>query len=176
MPRLFIGIALSDEIKRNLNKTAHEMQVPDRLIPDNNMHLTIKFLGNCSDDVAQQTVETLNHVVPGHKPHEIEVAGFGAFPSLARPKVAWFGVKTGGEFLKHLSQEIDYRLKDIFKTSKFTPHITIARFKKPENLKELAQKHPEVEIGRMLVDKLTLFESKLSPSGANYSAYKEFPF
>lgn len=176
MPRLFVGISLSSDIKRALHKTAHEMKLPGRLVPERNMHLTIKFLGNCSDDVAEQTVEILSHVASGHKPQEIEVAGFGAFPSLARPRVAWIGIRRGADFLTHLAQETDYRLKYLFETSKFKPHITIARYKKPEDLKEIAKQHTEVEAGKMLVDKLTLFQSKLSSTGAEYSAYKEFLF
>lgn len=176
MPRLFIGLTLTSEIKRALHKTIHEMHVPGRLIPDRNMHLTIKFLGDCSDAMAEQTVEILSHVAPGHEPQEIKIAGFGAFPSLTRPRVAWMGVTQGREFLNHLAYEINYRLKYIFEPSKFSPHITVARFKKPENLKELARKCAEIEIGSMLVNKLTLLESKLSPAGAEYSVFQEFPF
>lgn len=47
MPRLFVGVALPTGIKRKLHKAAHEIAVPGKLLPDRNMHITLKFLGNC---------------------------------------------------------------------------------------------------------------------------------
>lgn len=174
MLRLFAGIALTTEIKRRLHEEVHEMGIPGRIIPDFNMHITIKFLGNCDESIAVKIEDILGRVARGHEPFKIKIGGFGAFPSLAKPRVAWIGVNEGGDLLSHLAQEANYRLKELFEPSKFSPHITVARYKKPENLKELASKYSRIEIGEMTVDKMTLFQSKLSSAGAEYSPYKEF--
>lgn len=77
--------------------------------------------------------------------------------------------------MRHLAKEIDHRLKSLFKPSKFASHITVARFRKPENLKELTQTYADVAIGNMVVDKITLFESKISSTGAEYLVFNEWP-
>lgn len=175
MRRLFIGIALSTEIRTTLQELAHKMDIPGRLTPANNMHITMKFLGNCDENIVAEVVDILGHVIPGHEPFKIKIQGFEAFPSIRRPRVAWFGVNNGSKSLVDLSKEVDYGLKELFEPSKFTPHITIARYKKPENLKKLSSEYCNIEIGEMTAEKLTLFQSELSPEGARYSAYKEFP-
>jgi 2'-5' RNA ligase len=135
------------------------------------VHLTLRFFG----DVAEEALENIGKVMlcVGRlfTPFQIEVAGVGAFPSTARPRVIWLGM-TGGESLKALHAALDQGLREIGfpgEERPFTPHLTLGRSRERQptaGTREILERFRTAACGRLPVDRLVLFESRLHPSGA----------
>ncbi|HSO27070.1 MAG TPA: RNA 2',3'-cyclic phosphodiesterase, partial [Anaerolineales bacterium] len=96
--RAFIAIELSPEIRARLEEVIQTLKSrlePSavRWTPANNIHLTLKFLGNVSDTNIEVLQKLLGATIGNHDPFEISVGDIGAFPSTRRPRVLWSGVQ-----------------------------------------------------------------------------------
>jgi 2'-5' RNA ligase len=93
--RAFIAIDLPESIQAALGQqqAAFRAACPDaRWTRPEGMHLTLKFLGEISDDQVRQVTEALASLALPEK-FSIEVKGFGFFPDARRPRVLWVGLE-----------------------------------------------------------------------------------
>jgi len=170
MKRVFISIELPEEIKKEILKIQKEIDVlglvKGKFIEFENLHLTLKFLGEISDSEIRAIKERLSKLK--FKTFELEFDNLGVF-SEQFIRIIWVGVKKGIVF--DLQKVIDSILEDIFpREHRFMGHITIARPKRVEQknmfLDELKKiKFPKIKFS---VDKIHLRESNLFPEGAQY--------
>ncbi len=141
-------------------------------------HLTLKFLGNTSENLVPEISNLMDASVDGMEPFTIEFRGTGAFPNLNRMKVVWIGVKRIGE-MKSIADYLEGELADLgFKKEKrkFSPHLTIGRVKGGRNkhkLAEVIENWKDEEFGTMEVSSIRLKKSVLSPQGPTYSTLHE---
>src|SRR5437764_5711207 len=102
--RLFTAIDLPPSIlfrlERLLSALRPEAQI--KWSPLDNLHITIKFIGEWPDDRFPELVETLDISFP-HKPFQIELRNLGWFPNARSPRVLWLGVE-GNDELERLAQ------------------------------------------------------------------------
>ncbi|MFH1403657.1 MAG: RNA 2',3'-cyclic phosphodiesterase [Candidatus Altiarchaeota archaeon] len=178
--RCFIAIPCPHEVKERLTEAQESIIQCGRMkaVEKENMHLTLKFLGDISKTQAEKTANALGELNSG--PFNIHVAGIGAFPNQGRPKVIWAGVSEGAEQAIRLHEEADARLKDIGlrEDDRFHPHITIARVKQLEDCKRLLdaiKKLSRRSYGTYLADRILLMESSLTPKGPEYRTVCEKP-
>jgi 2'-5' RNA ligase len=107
------------------------------------------------------------------------VKGFGFFPNARRPRVLWVGVEAPGA-LQELGKKIESAMERHGfgrEDRPFTPHLTLARFKSPRpqpGLERLLAEHRDESLGSFEVSEFVLFESKLSPKGAEYKRVASF--
>ncbi len=143
------------------------------------IHLTLKFLGEISDDQAGRISETLAALGPFEK-FTVEVKGFGFFPDARRPRVFWAGV-VAPPALGQLAEQVEGCAEKLGFTREnhpFAPHLTLARFKVPKPqpaLQSILEREGEKVLGRFEVSEFFLFESRLSPQGAKYLKVARFP-
>jgi 2'-5' RNA ligase len=143
------------------------------------IHLTLKFLGEISDAQTRQVVEALGQIGP-FEPLSVEVKGFGFFPQAHRPRVFWAGV-TAPPGLAELAARVESRMeKSGFAREEraFSPHLTLARFQVPRPqpaLEEAVAARAATALGKFEASEFFLFESKLSPQGAQYRKVMRFP-
>ncbi len=143
------------------------------------IHLTLKFLGEISAGQVAEVTESLAGLGPfEHFP--VEVKGFGFFPSARHPRVFWVGVEAPPALaeLAVRVEEATERLGFAREQRAFTPHLTLARFKSSRPrpaLEALAEQGAKSSLGRFEVSEFFLFESKLSPHGAEYRKVARFP-
>ena len=178
--RAFIAIDLPEEIHAALSRQQAEFRA---LSPDarwtRGIHLTLKFLGEISDDKARAVTETLLGLGPFQN-FSVEVRGFGFFPDARRPKVFWVGLKAPPDLLK-LAEEVEGAMEKLGfarEQRAYSPHLTLARFKIPKPqpaLKGLVAQLSETSLGQFEVSEFFLFESTLSPHGAEYHKVARFP-
>ena len=141
-------------------------------------HLTLKFLGNTSENLLPEISSLMDTSVEGMEPFKFQFSGTGAFPNLNRMKVVWIGVKRIGE-MKSIAEFLDGELANLgFKKEKrkFSPHLTIGRVKGGRNKHKLAEiitNWKEEDFGTMEVNSIRLKKSVLSPEGPTYSTLHE---
>jgi 2'-5' RNA ligase len=133
-------------------------------------HLTLQFLGNHADIDAVGAVLDALAIGPG----VVALGGVGAFPSLRRARVLWVGVATGAQFLAQLAAAVGVLLAPLGhepETRAFHPHLTLARFKAPVDLRGAVEAHADRSVGRPFpVEEVVLYESNVRNTGAQYTA------
>jgi len=176
MLRLFLAIELPSEcqnelisIKNNADRSISGI----KWVPARNLHITLKFLGSCEDDLPEKIVSRLSGELKKKEPFDVTLGDLGGFPSNKRARVFWMGLSEGQEQMKSLASVVEETLDGLgFKKEKraFHPHITLARLKHPQDLGIIIENQClEAFSGRRIrVGRVTLFRSNLTPSGAIY--------
>lgn len=179
--RAFIAIDLPEPIRAALKLKQADFRAacPDaRWTHPEGIHLTLKFLGEISDAQVKQVTETLAKLKQ-FEPFAIRVRGFGFFPDARRPRVFWSGLEAPPA-LQQLVAQVEGLMEQLGfpkEQRPFAPHLTLARFKAPRpqpNLQALLAQQGEADLGSFEVSELFLFESKLSPQGAEYRKVSRF--
>lgn len=145
-----------------------------KLVEPENIHITLKFLGECEEELVDRIEKCMRDCSLEIAPFEIKLENIGAFPNLNYMKVVWVGI-AGAEPLITMASCLNKAMKDLgFKTDKkgFKPHLTLARVRSPRNknkLRDVIEARSEDEFGSVYVDRLFLKKSVLSSSGPTYS-------
>lgn len=173
--RLFISIDLDATQKLHTAQAPFEPVSGVRVVDPEQVHFTLKFLGE-TDDRRREILETaLTEAVEaaGVSPFEAEVGGYGAFPSTDYISVIWVGVREGTERFHRLHEAIEQRTVDLgFDPAdhSFTPHATIARMDhaaEKERVQTIIDERVP-DLGTTHVDTVQLTKSDLTPDGPEY--------
>jgi 2'-5' RNA ligase len=180
--RLFIAVNLSPEIKSTIQQALDDFPVkqpPWRWVRTNNLHLTMKFLGDTPEAVIPRLADTIDMVVENHRPFEIRLDRLGGFPNLRKPRVLFYRISEGAGPLGRLARELNQALEDRLdlpaERKPFRAHITVARIKRPlppEVTARLAEAPPLPPVSQM-VTSVDLMHSQLRREGAVYNRLKE---
>ncbi len=158
--RCFIGAELPDSIKDLA--TSISKDIDGKRVERENIHITIKFLGEVND--ADKIVNKLSFLNE-YPSFNVKIHGVGFFPSKDRPRVVWIGV-ISNDFVDLMKNVDDALYPDFPKERSYVPHITIARVRKPIDTK----KFDDIGfLGEVKIEKVTLFRSRLLPTGPVYS-------
>ncbi len=183
--RTFIAIPLPQEIKAFLAELQNELKTSGaevKWVEPENIHLTLKFLGERDDKKIKEISNILEEAVKNKKQFLARLSTLGAFPKITSPRVIWVGIDRGDEETKLIAAELEEKISrtGIPKEEKaFSSHITIARTKSSKNIAELikglnvcADKLGE-EKAEFPVRQIVLYKSTLTPKGPIYQALKE---
>jgi len=180
--RAFIAIDLPESIRAALRRKQASFRsvCPDaRWTQPEGIHLTLKFLGEISEAKVKEVSESLKSL-SRFESFSIGLKGFGFFPDARRPRVLWTGVDAPAS-LSRIAEQVEEAMQRIGFAREdrvFQPHLTLARFKVPQPqpaLQALLTQQGEEELGNFEVSEFFLFESKLSPRGAEYRKVERFP-
>lgn len=179
--RAFIGLEISSGIRRELvsiQKNLHKLQGDIAWVKCDNLHLSIRFLGNITPEQIKDIEKISAKVARELKIFPLSLGALGVFPNIYSPKVIWAGISSGYNQVTKLHTLIDKELTSInFKTADrhFHPHITLARIKSIKNKSKLSDFIDTIKLRSRCVDikKLTLYKSKLDPKGAIYTKIQE---
>lgn len=181
--RLFLAIDLPGEIKTSIRGAVQELEgIGARVVWTRleNLHLTLKFLGNTSVEQLDKVKSLLDDVAEQSPSFKVTLKGLGGFPNEKKPRIVWMGVDQGENELKRLFYLMEQAVVPIgFKEEKneFLPHLTLGRIKLPKTNKELEQKivqERERSFGEWQVNSFKLFESLLTREGPVYQVLDEF--
>lgn len=138
-----------------------------------NVHLTLKFLGNVPTARLGAVEHALAVVAASQPAFDLVVEGLGAFPSRTRPRVLWAGVSAGAAELTALAARLDEALAGLGfarETRPFAAHATLGRVREPRRQPRLAAAlDVSDDFGRQRVSHVSLMRSQLSPRGARYT-------
>ena len=180
--RAFIAINLSADVLERIEQVALDLKkrmnsVPIRWVPTENIHLTLKFLGNVSTANLELLKDILGNVASKHHECDISVGGIGVFPKPHSPRVIWVGMEVPQE-LFNLQREIEIetaRLGYSREHRPFSPHLTFGRVSRnasTEDVHIIAESLENYKVGFLgatRVRTVYLYRSDLKPEGAEYT-------
>lgn len=147
-----------------------------RVAPPENWHLTLRFLGPATEKQKGQILQKLEPTsLPG--PTEIQIGGWGTFPRPSAARVLWLGVEDPAGTLGNLARVLESVARAVgfpAEDRPFRPHLTLARFRSPADLRPLLGSLPAI-VAPSWVDRLTLFRSDLGAGPPRYSGVATFP-
>lgn len=176
MIRAFIAINLAASVIEEIAKVQSALQEAKgdiRWTRADNLHLTLKFLGDITRQQVEPIVHTLHQALASQSPLRLNAQGLGAFPNLRKPRVLWAGID--GEGLVALRDAVETALMTLDfppEEREFTPHLTLGRVRSLrgwERVLAVMKQHEQVHFGESVVDHVTLYQSTLRPEGAVYS-------
>jgi 2'-5' RNA ligase len=148
-----------------------------KLVKPQNIHVTVRFLGNISLHTADLIHEEMKKLT--FTSFDVEIKGLGAFPSLRHSRVVWAGIRKGADELVNIFNQLEPCLRGLsFRPDPkgFSPHLTIARVKTGRSKSELVRcinDLADYEFGVVKADCLRLKKSVLTPRGPIYSTLRE---
>lgn len=171
-----IDVEMNDKIKE-IYDTLKKTNAKLKFVEPQNIHLTIKFLGEIDEKMVEKIKEDMKEATKEIKPFKAILKGLGVFPNERHIRVIWIGFNDNGETVA-ISKNIDERLcKYGFKKEKdFKPHVTIARMKSIEAKDKVIQvikENKEKEFGEVDCNTIKLKQSILRPEGPIYKTIYE---
>lgn len=184
--RTFIGVAATEELRAGARELSAQLRPHTKdigwVMPEN-MHYTLAFLGDVSDQEIAQVCAQVGEVAERTEPFSLEAYGVGAFPSADRPRTLWIGAGEGSDLLCELQHEIEESLTGLgFRGEhrKYVPHLTIGRAGRSREataatLPGLLRELSDFSAGTLPVDEVTIFASRLRREGPEYLVLARCP-
>jgi len=181
--RAFIAISIPPSVQNKVEKIQDRLKqfkTPVRWVKPSNLHLTLKFLGNISEEQLEETKKCLSFSSQGIDSFTLRATEIGVFPNKSFPKVLWLGFYEPSGTLQKLVENIENHLKQIgFKPEnrKYAPHLTIGRIKPRKGKTEIFQmikNEKSIFYDDILVTCYHIIKSDLKPSGPEYSVLHTF--
>ena len=178
--RTFIAIDVNEEVKKQASEIIEKLMrrgFGATWVSEENMHLTLFFLGEAAEQKISEIAEHLCRRVRGFPSFSFTVKGFGYFKRKMSPRVFWLGVENTDRLMK-LYEELRNELSHhgFSFEEKFVPHITIGRVKYyPDKWEKLIEDidFPPIEVA---VDRFKIYSSTLTPTGPIYRVLYECQF
>jgi 2'-5' RNA ligase len=186
--RAFVALETPPEIQQALHQISADLKaklkgLPLRWVAVENIHLTLKFLGDIWEDNIKAISDLLLAKTKSVPTFEIELGGLGVFPNPRKPTVIWVGV-AAPEILTDLQKLLETELSQLGLPAEqrpFSPHLTLARVRREARTADLQRIGEIIASTRIAapaegrIDSVTLFRSDLKPSGAVYNALFRSP-
>lgn len=186
--RVFVAIDVGDEVRREaaravsaLSMKLEAAKTPPKVVwvKPAVLHVTIKFIGEIEEPDVERLALLLAPPVD-LPPFDVQWRGIGTFPSNRHPRALWLGVINGAAQLAELEAEVSRRIAGIdvkLDDRALLPHLTLGRVKMagagvdwPKILQACEVRHATSR-----VDRVTLYRSKLSQYGPNYTELVSAP-
>jgi len=182
MLRSFIAVEIPSEIQAAIaHATAplkHTLQKPlIRWVTPQNVHLTLKFLGDVSPANLERLAGTLKAEAGSQATFSMSVGGLGAFPNQRRARVIWIGLDAPPA-LAALQRGVEAAVAQLGyprEERSFSPHLTIGRVAKAASAADLQHIRSALEstkvgiLGTVSVQSIHIFKSDLQPGGSVYT-------
>jgi RNA 2',3'-cyclic 3'-phosphodiesterase len=186
--RLFVALQIPDSIRNDYAALVEDLRRLDakaapkkpKWVRPENLHVTLKFIGKTDPAKLDSILSALANVRSPQK-IRLHLRNIGFFPNANRPRVIWGGMEAS-ENLATLAHSIDQQIAALgfpAEERTFTPHLTLARLDPPAIAPELRaaiEKLAARDFGELHTSEFHLIESKLKPTGAEYTTLQSFSF
>jgi 2'-5' RNA ligase len=180
--RVFIAVEIPSSIRQAIHDQTESLRAAlgrdlVRWVPAENMHLTLKFIG----DVSPASVDTLAQMLTAETetcaPFSLTVGGLGSFPTPRRARVIWIGIHAPAVLtsLQRGLESAAARFGYEEEARPFSPHLTLGRVRQPigaSDQQKVCVALEKAQVGALGTAEVTavhLFKSDLKPSGAEYT-------
>ena len=188
MLRSFIAVEIPAEIQNAIADAIASLKsaLPKPLIrwvASQNVHLTLKFLGDVTPANLEQLAETLKVEIALHEIFSISISGLGAFPTERRARVIWIGLDAPPD-LAALQRRVDAAAAQMGYPKEerpFSPHLTIGRVAQIVSASDLQHIRSALEstkvgiLGTVPVQAIHIFKSDIQPGGSVYTHLYALP-
>ena len=169
--RTFVAIEVSNkDVLNSIHKIQSELNIKAKPVELHNMHFTVQFLGEVSEEMVGKVSDALSSLE--FSSFSISFVGIGVFPKPSFPRVIWIGVDEGINELEKLAEIIRAKLSQLgfSPDKKFKPHVTIFRVKnKIEGVSDKLEKFSAHHFGKQTISEIKLKKSELTPNGPIYT-------
>ena len=183
--RSFLAFELPEEIKGIVSRVSGEMKkspLDVRWVNVDNIHLTVIFIGNMSEDRLAGVDRVVKDVCHNYGPFDISLSSAGLFSSRRNPRVLWIGLAGDIERMSLFRNSMQESLKPFgikVEKRRFNPHLTLGRFRKGAksgvHLDEILLRYRTLDSPVRSIGELVLFKSDLKPDGAVYTKLNAWP-
>ena len=181
--RVFIALEIPSKVQNDIHqatsKLKNEIGSLVRWAPAENLHLTLKFLGDISPTHLDFLKQMIRAEADSHRSFDIKLIGLSSFPTSKRPRVVYIDIQAPAELrnLQHAIESGAHRLGYKPEERAFSPHLTLGRVKRASQLVPSDQQkiHHALEqskidsLGIARVDSVHLYKSDLKPTGSVYT-------
>ena len=176
--RIFIAINLPEEIKNELMKYQEKWpDLPAKWTKKENMHITLNFLGNISEERLADIVEKVKEVAIRHSCFDVNFDKISYAPKdKIPPRMIWAQSTEKNLPLIKLKKDLDEKLNN-FENKDFSCHITLARIRNFDWQKSDLEEIPNIEQDINLsfkINSIKIIESRLKRSGPEYSVIQSY--
>jgi 2'-5' RNA ligase len=186
--RTFIAVEIPPQVQKKIGQATEPLRKSIgaslvRWVPVQNIHLTLKFLG----DVSPASVDILSQMLRAEADScpafDMEISGLASFPSLRRPRVLFIGIQAPAE-LEALYHSIDSACARLGYESEgrdFSPHLTLGRVKQDasaldqQRIRRVLEETKIDSLGTARVNSVHLYKSDLKPTGSAYTQIYSAP-
>lgn len=173
--RLFVAVDIDEATRAQVERiaavvrTAVEPHAKASWVRPDRMHLTLHFLGDVDAAMEDRVRDALAHPLPDAA-FAITFDRLGFFPARGSPRVLWLGIRDGLEPLRRVHHALAERLGiKPDRDGPYTPHLTLARVRDRISRARLGEiGRIQASAGPSTIDRVTLYESRLSPAGPTY--------
>ncbi|HPN38282.1 MAG TPA: RNA 2',3'-cyclic phosphodiesterase [Melioribacteraceae bacterium] len=179
MNRLFIALPVSTEIVDYIDNLLREENSYSKFKWEKkeNIHITLKFLGDTEQNIIEIIDRLLNNIVLKHNSLKLKLHKLGTFNKYGKPFILWFNFYNN-ELMENLQQDIENELFNIgFKKDEreFNPHVTLLRIKNEKDA-NLVNNYKEINIEPLeyYATEFYLMKSDLTKNGSVYTKLKTY--
>ena len=173
--RLFIAVDIDETTRRQVGRIVADLrpgveeQTKASWVPPDRMHLTLLFFGSADAALEERIRGALAQPIR-QAPFDLTFRGLGFFPERGSPRVLWLGIRDGLAELRRIQKTLEHAAgAPREREGAFTPHLTLARFRDRLSRAKIAEiTDIPASAGPSRIDRVTLYESHLSPAGATY--------
>lgn len=186
--RSFISIAPDPGVAREVSRLQRRLEevLPRgavRWIPAEQLHLTLKFLGNIPGSAVEELSSSLRAIGEPYSPLRLRAEGLGCFPGARNPRVIWIGLQGDLTALEQLQEEIERassRWAEKEEPRRFSPHLTIGRvrenaWREARQIGAVLETAAAPVLGAWSAREVCLMRSQLSPQGVMHTALATLP-
>jgi 2'-5' RNA ligase len=186
--RSFIAVEIPAEIQRTILRDTASLQKIlvkplVRWVEAQNLHLTLKFLGDVSPEALEQLNGALKVGLIDQRSFNMSVAGLGVFPNPQRPRIIWVGLEAPSALsaLQHSVEAIATRMGYLPEEHPFSPHLTLGRVGQSVTQADRMKISAAIQtmsvgnLGMVHVEAVCIFKSDLRPEGSVYTPLYTLP-
>ncbi len=183
--RIFIAVDLDDAVRDRLAQAVRDLVAPDsrvRWVARDNMHVTMKFLGDLDDALLADACRAVRDVAAGLAPAEFAVRGVECIPPAGKTlRMFWAGVEDASGALGEAHAAIEPALASMGLAPderRFRPHVTLGRVKSArsaDRLRQAASRWQDEAFGHVRAGEIVVYGSELTPSGPIYTPLTRAP-
>jgi RNA 2',3'-cyclic 3'-phosphodiesterase len=189
MPRAFVAVLLDEQTRRAVTAQIDRLRPLSKVVawvPPHNLHLTLRFLGDQTEEQLAEVVPALEEAASGVPTFTLSLKGLGAFPGLDHPRTLWVGVSDGVQEVQRLQARVAEALQrhgTPIEPRAWLAHVTIGRVTDEKRwrregvpeLRSAVTRGATAPFGSMSVTSIALMRSDLYTSGARYTGIASVP-
>lgn len=179
--RAFVAVEIPDEARdllaARLDQTVGIPSIPGKVVPPENWHITLRFLGWVDEPTLDRVTAELDQMDTPPR-FRVRLGGLGAFSRPARASVLWVAIDRGAEEVVDLAGRVEQAMEGIGFEKEgrpYHPHLTLSRIRPERDVRELVAGMPAAGVS-FDVPSIALVESHTGPGGARYEVLERFLF